>query len=134
MTVSILAILIAVMVPAVMQARATTRRTVANRISGNGLWGCKCMRMPITVNFLSVVKVFSPRPGSMRLMIGLTRYHRMLKGAPYIDLVNARKKPKAGDSSIWVCPDAVSIDELRAGDLYPAVRAKSTRPRSSPMA
>jgi prepilin-type processing-associated H-X9-DG protein len=44
-----------------------------------------------------------------------------VESAPYIDLVTAQKKPKAGDSSLWVCPEAVSINELRPEDLYPAV-------------
>ena len=38
---------------------------------------------------------------------------------PYIDLVNAKQKPAVGDNSIWMCPDAVSLDDLRADELSP---------------
>jgi prepilin-type processing-associated H-X9-DG protein len=38
---------------------------------------------------------------------------------PYIELVIAKQKPKAGDASIWICPDAVSLDQLRPDELDP---------------
>ena len=40
---------------------------------------------------------------------------------PYVDLVNSGKKPKAGDGSIWSCPDAVAIDQLRSDEIDPTI-------------
>jgi prepilin-type N-terminal cleavage/methylation domain-containing protein/prepilin-type processing-associated H-X9-DG protein len=120
-TVSIITMLVAILVPAVMQARAMSRRTVCQ--SNLRQWALGIQMYADAHHGLLPFRGQGVQPttqldGMDDWMNALPPY---VESAPYIDLVNARKKPNAGDSSIWVCPDAVSIAELRAEELYPAV-------------
>ncbi|HEX3599496.1 MAG TPA: DUF1559 domain-containing protein [Lacipirellulaceae bacterium] len=123
-TVSIITMLIAILVPAIMQARAVSRRTVCQ--SNLKQWA------------LAVQMYADARHGQLPYrgqgVQPTTRLNAMddwinalphfAESSAYVDLVSAGKKPNAGDSSIWVCPDAVRIDESRAEDLYPAVASQ----------
>jgi hypothetical protein len=38
---------------------------------------------------------------------------------PYIELVKSQQKPMVGDATIWICPEAISLDQLRPSELDP---------------
>jgi prepilin-type N-terminal cleavage/methylation domain-containing protein/prepilin-type processing-associated H-X9-DG protein len=125
-SVSIVAILASLLVPAVMQARAMTRRSTCQ--ASLRQWALAAAmyadahhgRLPYrgqgiqpTSRLDAVDEWFNALPPFM-------------DGAALIDLVRAAKSPRAGESSIWICPEAVRLDDLPAGELEPATLAQAS--------
>jgi prepilin-type N-terminal cleavage/methylation domain-containing protein/prepilin-type processing-associated H-X9-DG protein len=120
-SVSIIALLAAILLPAIMQARAATRRTVC--LSNLRQWTLAVRmyadahhgRLPYRGDGVQ------PTTRLDKMDDWINAIPQFAESPPYIDLVNAKQKPKAGDASIWICPDAISLDQLRPDELYPAV-------------
>ncbi len=123
-SVSIIALLVAILLPAILSARATTRRTVCvsslrqwalavrmyadahhGRLPYRGQGVQPTTRLDAMDDWINAIPPFAESP-------------------PYIDLVNAKQKPQPGDSSIWMCPDAISLDQLRDNELNPTTAKK----------
>jgi prepilin-type N-terminal cleavage/methylation domain-containing protein/prepilin-type processing-associated H-X9-DG protein len=123
-TVSILALLAAILLPALIQARAASRRTVC--ISNLKQWALAVRlyadahhgRLPYRGQGVQ------PTTRLDAMDDWINAIPQFAESQPYIDLVNAKQKPKAGDGSIWICPDAVSLDQLRPNELDPATAKK----------
>ena len=109
-SVSIIALLAAILLPAIRQARAATRRTVCQ--SNLRQWALAVRmyadvhhgRLPYrgqgiqpTTRLDSVDDWFNAIPA-------------FLESDPYIDLVRTNHRPKAGNGGVWVCPDAELLD------------------------
>ena len=132
-TVSIIALLIAILVPAVVQARAVSRRTVCQ--SNLKQWGLAVQMYAdaITASFLIAARAFSRPPRFDAMDDWINAIPQFAESPPYLDS-ERRQKPNAGDSSIWVCPDAARIDELRPDELYPLFANQIDQTTFSPTA
>jgi prepilin-type processing-associated H-X9-DG protein len=118
-SVSIIALLAAILLPAIMQARASTRRTVC--ISNLKQWGL-AVRMYADAHHGQLPyrgQGVQPTTGLDEMDYWFNVIPQFAESPTYIELTNAKQKPKAGEASIWICPDAVSLDELRDDELYP---------------
>ncbi len=123
-TVGIIGLLAAILLPAIQQSRAATRRTVCQ--SNLRQWGL-AVRL-----YADAHKGRLPYRGQgiqpTTSLGGMDDWFNALaefaESRPYIELVNANQKPKAGDASIWVCPEAVRIEDLRGDELDPATAKK----------
>lgn len=120
-TVGIISLLAAILGPAIIQSRAATRRTVCQsnlrqwalaarmyadahhgRLPYRGQGVQPTTRLNAMDDWFNALPPFAESPS-------------------YIDLVNASNKPKAGDAGIWVCPEAVSIEQLRGDEIDPSI-------------
>jgi prepilin-type N-terminal cleavage/methylation domain-containing protein/prepilin-type processing-associated H-X9-DG protein len=118
-SVSIMALLAAILLPAIAQARASARRTVC--ISNLKQWTL-AVRMYTDAHRGQLPYRGQGVQPSTRLDAmddWINAIPQFTESRPYVELVTSNQKPKAGDSSIWICPDAVSIDQLRADELDP---------------
>jgi prepilin-type processing-associated H-X9-DG protein len=105
-SVSIISILAAVLMPAVMHSRAATRRTVCQsnlrqwalavrmyadtrhgKLPYRGQGGQPTTRLNSPSDWINALPVFAESP-------------------TYWELVSSDQRPKPGDSTIWMCPDA----------------------------
>jgi prepilin-type processing-associated H-X9-DG protein len=123
-TVSILTMLTGMLVPAVMQARGVTRRTVCQ--SNLRQWALGAQMYADARHGQLPYRGQGVQPTTRLDAVDdwINAIPPYVESAPYVELVRAQKKPRAHDSGIWVCPDAVGIDELRPEDLYPAVASQ----------
>jgi prepilin-type N-terminal cleavage/methylation domain-containing protein/prepilin-type processing-associated H-X9-DG protein len=123
-SVSIIALLAAILLPAIMQARAATRRTVC--VSNLRQWTL-AVRM-YTDNHHGRLPYrgdgVQPTARLDKMDDWINTIPQFAESPPYIDLVNAKQKPKAGDASIWICPDAISLDQLGPDELDPITAKK----------
>jgi prepilin-type N-terminal cleavage/methylation domain-containing protein/prepilin-type processing-associated H-X9-DG protein len=118
-TVSLISLLAAILLPAVLQARAMTRRTVC--ISNLKQWAVAVRlyadahhgRLPYRGQGVQPTTRFDAMDDWINAI------PQFAESAPYLDLVTAQQKPKAGDASIWTCPDAINLDQLHPDELYP---------------
>lgn len=109
-TISVIALLVSLLLPAVLQARAAARRTGCQ--SNLRQWGLAVHmyadvhagRLPYrgqgaqpTTRLDSMDDWFNAIP-------------QFMENPPYVDFVSAGNRPKAGDGSEWICPDAEPID------------------------
>ena len=118
-TVSIISLLAAILLPAIMQSRAATRRTVC--LSNLRQWALAARmyadahhgRLPYRGQGIQP----TTRLDSTNDWINaLPQY---AESAPYIDFVRANTRPKPGDASIWMCPDAEPLDSLPSKPFDP---------------
>ena len=120
-TVSIIALLAAILLPAIMQSRAATRRTIC--LSNLRQWAL-AVRMYADAHHGRLPyrgQGVQPTTRLDAMDDWINAIPQFAESQPYIELVAANQKPKAGDSSIWICPEAVSIDQLHTDELDPAV-------------
>jgi prepilin-type N-terminal cleavage/methylation domain-containing protein/prepilin-type processing-associated H-X9-DG protein len=125
--VSILTLLAATLLPALMQARAATRRTVC--VSNLKQWAL-AVRMYADAHHGRLPyrgQGIQPTTRLDAMDDWINAIPQFAESEPYIELVKANQKPKAGDASIWVCPDAISIDQLRPDEIDPAVASQVER-------
>ena len=116
-SVSIIALLAAILLPAIVQARASTRRTVC--ISNLKQWGL-AVRMYADAHHGRLPyrgQGVQPTTRLDAMDDWINAIPQFAESQLYIELTNAKQKPKAGDASIWICPDAVSLDQLRDDEL-----------------
>ena len=118
-SVSIVALLAAILLPAIMQARAATRRTVC--LSNLRQWTLAVRMYTDTHHGRLPYRGQGVQPTTRLDAMDdwINAIPQFAESPPYIDLVNAKKKPKADDASIWICPDAISLDQLRPDELNP---------------
>jgi prepilin-type N-terminal cleavage/methylation domain-containing protein/prepilin-type processing-associated H-X9-DG protein len=109
-SVSIISILAAVLIPAIMQARSATRRTVCQnslrqwalavrmyadanhgRLPYRGQGVQPTTRLDAPDDWINAIPTFAESPS-------------------YVELVSAKAQPKPGDATIWMCPDAEPLD------------------------
>ncbi len=123
-TVSILMLLAAILLPAIIQSRAATRRSVC--LSNLRQWGLAVRMYADAHHGRLPYRGWGIQPTTQfdAMDDWINALPSFAEGPPYIELVKANKKPKAGDASIWVCPDAVSIEQLRGGELDTAIAAQ----------
>jgi prepilin-type N-terminal cleavage/methylation domain-containing protein/prepilin-type processing-associated H-X9-DG protein len=120
-TVSMIALLAAILLPAILQARASTRRTVC--LSNLRQWTL-ALRMYTDAHHGRLPyrgQGVQPTTRLDAMDDWINAIPQFAESQPYVELVTANRKPKAGDSSIWICPDAVSIEQLRTDELDPTV-------------
>src|SRR3954470_23375866 len=119
-SVSIIALLAGILSPAVMQARASTRRTVC--LSNLRQWTLAVRMYSDTHHGRLPYRGQGIQPTTRLDAMDdwINAIPQFAESQPYIDLVNAKQKPRAGDATIWICPDAVSLDQLRDDGLDPA--------------
>lgn len=118
-TVSIIGLLAALLAPAIMQSRATTRRTTClsnlrqwalavrmyadthhGRLPYRGQGIQPTTRLDSATDWFNAIPIFAESP-------------------PYIDLVRSARQPVPGNSTIWMCPDAVPLDPPPAKPFDP---------------
>ena len=118
-SVSLIALLAAILLPAIMQARAATRRTVC--VSNLRQWTI-AVRMYADAHHGRLPyrgQGVQPTTRLDAMDDWINAIPQFAESPTYIDLVNAKQKPKVGDTSIWMCPDVVRIEDLRDEELYP---------------
>jgi prepilin-type processing-associated H-X9-DG protein/prepilin-type N-terminal cleavage/methylation domain-containing protein len=112
MSVSIVALLMAILVPAVMHARSLARRTM-----------CQSNLRQWALGAQSYADVHDGRlPYRGQGMQPTTRLNDMkdwinalppyIESSPYADLVKGGIQPRPGAASVWMCPDAMPLDPL----------------------
>jgi prepilin-type N-terminal cleavage/methylation domain-containing protein/prepilin-type processing-associated H-X9-DG protein len=110
-SVTIISILAAVLIPAVMQSRSATRRTICQ--SNLRQWSLAVRmyadshhgRLPFRGGGIKPVTT-SRLNGSDDWFNALPVY---VETAPYSELATKDKRPKPGDESVWMCPDAEPV-------------------------
>jgi prepilin-type N-terminal cleavage/methylation domain-containing protein/prepilin-type processing-associated H-X9-DG protein len=109
-SVSIVALLAAILLPAIQQTRAVTRRTVCQ--SNLRQWALAARMYADAHHGLLPYRGQGVQPTTRLDAMDdwINAIPQFAESSPYIDLMRADKRPKAGDSSIWVCPDAEPID------------------------
>src|SRR4029079_3990607 len=114
-----LRVLAAILWPAIMQSRAATRRTVC--LSNLRQWSL-AVRMYADAHHGRLPyrgQGVQPTTRLDAMDDWINSIPQFAESSPYVDLVNAKQKPKAGDASLWICPDAISLDQLRPDELNP---------------
>jgi prepilin-type N-terminal cleavage/methylation domain-containing protein/prepilin-type processing-associated H-X9-DG protein len=109
-SVSIVTLLVAILVPAVMHARAMARRTACQ--SNLRQWALTVQlyadahegRLPYRGNGIQP----TTRLDAMDDWINALPPYA--ESPPYIDLVRAGNRPKPNEHSIWICPEAQELD------------------------
>jgi prepilin-type processing-associated H-X9-DG protein len=124
-TVSILTMLVAILLPAVVQARAISRRAACQ----------SNLRQWVLAAQMHADNHHGQLPYRGQGVQPTTRFDGMddwinalppmMDASTYLDLVHANKKPNAGDASVWVCPEAKRIEELGPEEIDPGVRAQT---------
>jgi prepilin-type processing-associated H-X9-DG protein len=105
-SVSIVSILASVLLPAIMQTRAATRRTVCQ--SNLRQWAL-AVRLYADVHHGRLpyrgagIQPITRLNAASDWINALPAY---VESPPYIDLVTADTRPKPGHATIWMCPDA----------------------------
>lgn len=105
-TVSIVAMLAAILLPAILQSRAAVRRTVCQ--SNMRQWAL-AVRMYADVHHGRLPyrgQGIQPTTRLNAMDDWINALPPFAESASYIDYVNAGNRPKAGDSSVWVCPES----------------------------
>jgi len=129
-TISIIAMLVALVLPAISESRAATRRTVCQ--SNLRQWALAA-RMYADVHRGRLpyrgLGIQPPQQSTQLTQLsGMDDWFNALpsimESQPYIDLLNANNRPAARTASIWICPEAVAIDELGPDELDPAAAKK----------
>jgi prepilin-type processing-associated H-X9-DG protein len=124
-TVSILTMLIAILVPAVMQARAVSRRSVCQ--SNLRQWVLAAQMYADNHHGQLPLRGQGVQPTTRLDAMDdwINALPPIMNGSTYLDLAHANQKPNAEDASVWVCPDAKRIDELGPDEIDKNVRAQS---------
>lgn len=119
-TVSIIALLVAILLPAVIQARGISRRAVCE--SNLRQWALAARMYADAHHGLLPYRGQGIQPTTRLDAMDdwINALPPFAESRPYIELVNAVAKPRAGDSGIWVCPEARSLDQLSSAELNPA--------------
>jgi len=110
--VSVVGVLVALVLPAVIQARAAARRTMCQ--SNLRQWTLAAHLYADAHRGLLPYRGQGIQP-TTRLDAKDDWFNALppfMEDTPYIDLVRASFRPFAGISTIWMCPDAVPIDPL----------------------
>ncbi len=126
-SVSIVTLIAAILLPAILSARATTRRIVC--ASNLQQWALAVRMYGDVHNGLLPYRGQGVQPTTRLDAMDdwINAIPQFAESQPYIELVNAKQKPQAGNSSIWICPEAVSLDQLRADELNPAMAKQIDR-------
>src|SRR5438874_4532910 len=101
-SVSIITVLAAILLPAIVQARALTRRTVC--LSNLRQWTL-AVRMYTDAHHGRLPyrgQGVQPTTRLDAMDDWINAIPQFADTSPYIDLLNAKQKPKAGDASIWI--------------------------------
>ncbi|HVT30026.1 MAG TPA: DUF1559 domain-containing protein [Lacipirellulaceae bacterium] len=111
-SVSIIALLAAILLPAIQQTRAVTRRTVCQ--SNLRQWALAAGMYADAHHGLLPYRGQGIQPTTRLDSMDdwINALPQFAESRPYIDLVRANRRPKADDSSIWVCPDAAPLEPL----------------------
>jgi prepilin-type N-terminal cleavage/methylation domain-containing protein/prepilin-type processing-associated H-X9-DG protein len=129
-TISIIATLVAVLLPAISESRAATRRTVCQ--SNLRQWALAA-RMYADVHRGRLpyrgLGIQPPMQSSQLTQLsGMDDWFNALpsfmESQPYIELLTANNRPAARTASVWICPEAVAIEELGPDELDPTVAKK----------
>src|SRR6185369_16480 len=104
-------LLAAILLPAIMQARASTRRTVC---ASNLRQWTLAVRMYADAHHGRLPYRGQGIQPTSRLDLGddwINAIPQFAERQAYWDLVTSDTRPKPGDATIWMCPDAVSLPE-----------------------
>ena len=110
-TVSIISLLAALLVPAIMQSRAATRRTVCQSNLRQWALGARMYadahhgRLPYRGQGIH------PTTRLDAMDDWINALPPFAESPTYIEFVNSDTRPKAGETSIWICPDAVQLEQ-----------------------
>jgi prepilin-type N-terminal cleavage/methylation domain-containing protein/prepilin-type processing-associated H-X9-DG protein len=105
-SIAIIALLAAILLPAIMQSRAATRRTVC--ISNLRQWAMAMKMYADTHKGRLPYRGQGIQPTSRLNSMDdwINAIPQFAESQPYWDLVTSDTRPKPGDSTIWMCPDA----------------------------
>lgn len=117
LSVSIVAILVSLAVPGIMQARATTRRAACQ--ANLRQWALAVTMYADAHRGRLPYRGQGAQPTSRLDAVDdwFNAIPQFMESAPYIDLVRAGTRPKPGEASVWICPEARSINELQGSEL-----------------
>jgi prepilin-type N-terminal cleavage/methylation domain-containing protein/prepilin-type processing-associated H-X9-DG protein len=118
-SVSIIALLAALLIPAIMQSRAATRRTVCQ--SNLRQWAL-AVRMYADTHHGRLPyrgQGIKPTTSLDNMEDWFNALPQHMEGTPYIELVRAGARPKPGETSVWMCPDAEPLLQLPAKPFDP---------------
>lgn len=110
-SVSIIALLAAILLPAILQSRATTRRIVCASNLRQWAFGVQMYadvhhgRLPYRGQGIQ------PTSRLNSVDDWINAIPEFAESRPYWDLVTSDTRPKPGDSTIWMCPDAEPLPE-----------------------
>ena len=112
-SVSIIALLAAILLPAIMQARASTRRTVC--LSNLRQWTLAVRMYTDTHHGRLPYRGQGVQPTNRLNAMDdwINAIPQFAESQPYVELMNAKARPKANDSSIWVCPEEIGRASCR---------------------
>jgi prepilin-type N-terminal cleavage/methylation domain-containing protein/prepilin-type processing-associated H-X9-DG protein len=126
-SISILVLLVSIAFPALIQARSAARSTACQ--SNLRQWG-------LAVHLYADVhhgrlpyrgQGIQPTTRLDALDDWFNALPPLVENLPYIELVRTARQPNAGNWNIWTCPEARAIDELRPGEIDPAI-VQATNP------
>jgi len=106
--------LTAILLPAIVQTLAATRRTVC--ISNLKQWAL-AVQMYADAHKGQLPyrgQGIQPTTRLEKMDDWINAIPQFAESPPYVDLVNAGVQPKPGDSTIWMCPDAEPLDPIPA--------------------
>jgi prepilin-type N-terminal cleavage/methylation domain-containing protein/prepilin-type processing-associated H-X9-DG protein len=111
-SVSMIGLLAGLLVPAIMQTRAATRRTVCQ--SNLRQWALAVRMYADTHHGRLPYRGQGIQPTSQLAspddwFNALPAY---VESQPYIEFVRAGVQPKPGDASVWMCPDAEPLNQI----------------------
>ncbi len=111
-SVSIVALLAAILLPAIQQARAIARRTVCQ--SNLRQWALAVRMYADAHHGMLPYRGQGVQPTTRLDAMDdwINALPPFVESSPYIELVSADKRPKAGNTSLWVCPDAERLDPI----------------------
>jgi prepilin-type N-terminal cleavage/methylation domain-containing protein/prepilin-type processing-associated H-X9-DG protein len=111
-SVAIIATLSAVLVPAVMQSRAATRRTVCQ--SNLRQWALAAGMYADTHHGRLPYRGQGIQPTTRvdSMDDWFNALPQFIESAPYIDFVRTGAQPKPGDSSVWICPESEPLEPV----------------------
>lgn len=118
-TASIISLLAALLVPAIVQSRAATRRTVCQ--SNMRQWALAARMYADAHHGRLPYRGQGIQPTTRLDAVDdwINALPPFMECSTYIDYVRAGNQPKAGDSSVWICPDAEPIEQLPAKPFDP---------------
>jgi prepilin-type N-terminal cleavage/methylation domain-containing protein/prepilin-type processing-associated H-X9-DG protein len=118
-SVSVITVLVATLLPAVLQSRAVARRT--NCQSNLKQWALAAQLYADVHDGRLPYRGQGIRP-TMHL-VGRNDWFNalppLMDESPYAELTNASRRPKTGESSIWICPEAEPLNPLPAQPFDP---------------
>ena len=108
--IAVIGMLVTLLLPALMQARAAARRTTCQ--SNLRQWALAAHMFADVHHGQLPYRGQGIQPTSRLDAMDdwFNAIPPFIEGQPFIELVRANTRPKAGDTTVWICPDAETIE------------------------